>query len=508
MGVMNLRQRLAIKMPGLKRRLHAWLRYFAAIAGKTLSGPRITVLAALLSACATLIPAYGLPIFLIAVPAVAGLSFGLLARKKLLAVLLCALPIIFAAYFYWRLPHPQANDISTFVYRRGVIFSGCVIGDPEQTSTGKTRIKIACEQLIFPNKQKISGCVLVTTGATTGISAKDRLIIRAYLRKPDEAAYRWQFNYADYLRRRGIFCIAYAQSISKTAKSPSTTLDTIIDAITSGINSMRTRMIDAHRANIGAVDGDILTSVVLGNQAVNLPSEVNNNFRNVGLTFILVASGFNLTIVIGVTCFLCNFLTRSLWISNSLSFINMLIFVALAGPCPSVIRAALMCTILLAGRSRLRTAHTPACLAVSLLITLLLDPNSICDVGLQLSYAATAGIVCGAKPLAKLLSTIKFPKFLSEALSVVLMAEAGVLPIQLTYFWQLGLFFLPANLMVTPLVEIITVLGFASSAVAIIDVYHWLKLIVFVLDKVTFIPLALMLFWSTTWLRTKKQYCN
>jgi competence protein ComEC len=477
----------------LRRRFRAGLRISRASAAKTLLGARITVVTACLSLGGVLIAAYGLSIFFLAGQALIGLALGLIARKKFLAVFFCAIPIASFAYFHLRLPNPSDNDISKFAYSRGVVFSGYVSTEPDKTASGKTRFVLACDQLIFPNKQRLSGNVLVTAGATSQVKAKDKLIVKAYLTKPSTSQYPWQFDYAAYLRRRNIFCLGQAQSIQQLVPSQDSTANTFFDAINSAINEMRSRMISAHRCAIGQEDGDVLTSVVLGNQSVNLSQTTLNNFRNVGLTHILAASGFNLTIVIAVTCWLTNFLTRSIWITNGVSFVAMLIFVALAGPCPSIVRAALMCAILLLGRSRLRQAYTPALIAVALLITLLIDPGAVTDVGLQLSYAATASIVFGARSLASLLSSIRLPKFLAEALAVCLMAEAGVLPIQLTYFWQLGLLFLPANLLVAPLVEIITVIGFASSTLAIMDIYHFLQPAVYLLDKVAYLPLTLML---------------
>jgi hypothetical protein len=52
---------------------------------------------------------------------------------------------------------------------------------------------------------------------------------------------------------------------------------------------------------------------------------------------------------------------------------------------------------------------------------------------------------------------------------VVLIAQFSVMPIQLYFFWKAGTMFIPANLLVTPLVTPLTMIGFASSTLALLN---------------------------------------
>src|SRR4030095_7894312 len=130
-------------------------------------------------------------------------------------------------------------------------------------------------------------------------------------------------------------------------------------------------------------------------------------------------------------------------------------------------RAALMCSLVLAGRCLFRSSSVTAALAVALMVTLSLDPSAIVDAGLQLSYVATFGIICGAQALAAWMTPARPPAVLRwfvEAVAVVLVAQFSILPLQLTYFFQVGVLFLPANLLVALAVPIATALGFVSTA--------------------------------------------
>jgi hypothetical protein len=107
------------------------------------------------------------------------------------------------------------------------------------------------------------------------------------------------------------------------------------------------------------------------------------------------------------------------------------------------------------------------------MINIIIDPGVLTDPGGQLSYAATAGIICGAETVNSILSSgsrNKILKIFSATLSVVLMAQLAVLPIQLFHFWQMGLLFLPANLLIEPFVTPITITGFLASLAAILNV--------------------------------------
>lgn len=131
-----------------------------------------------------------------------------------------------------------------------------------------------------------------------------------------------------------------------------------------------------------------------------------------------------------------------------------------------------MCSMLLLAKLFFRALHAPAALSFTLLLALFLNPFSIADVGLQLSYLATAGIICGAKPLSDLFTAFKsgrLQKWFFDVVSVIVMAQLSVFPLQLLYFRGIGLMFLPANLLVDPVVAGITLLGFVSSLLALLS---------------------------------------
>ncbi len=162
-----------------------------------------------------------------------------------------------------------------------------------------------------------------------------------------------------------------------------------------------------------------------------------------------------------------------------------------------------MCTVLLVIKLTKLRAQLLATLASALLITLIADPGALTDVGLQLSYAATAGLILCARPLSELICAgrkEKIIRWFAETVAVVFASQLAVLPIQLVYFWQLGLMFLPANLVITPILAPLTILGFVSSVLALFFPLHGFvestfSLLVWMVDMLALLPLELMLRW-------------
>ena len=127
------------------------------------------------------------------------------------------------------------------------------------------------------------------------------------------------------------------------------------------------------------------------------------------------------------------------------------------------------------------------------------DPAILFDLGAQLSYAAVAGILIGANPLSKFLSCgyeHKTVNVFTTLLSVTLLAQLSVLPVQLYHFWQASFLFLPANLLIDPLIGPITVIGFASSFAALLNLGPIClgSIICRLLDLLASIPLQIIIY--------------
>lgn len=133
-------------------------------------------------------------------------------------------------------------------------------------------------------------------------------------------------------------------------------------------------------------------------------------------------------------------------------------FVVLVGPDPSVLRAAIMAgagVLAVFGGRRSRGGPT-LCLAV--IVMLLGDPWLAADAGFQLSVTATTGLLILARPLREVLVRW-LPDWLAVAIAAPLAAQLFCAPLLVMLQPQLTLYALPANLLASPVIPLITALG-------------------------------------------------
>ncbi len=256
------------------------------------------------------------------------------------------------------------------------------------------------------------------------------------------------------------------------------------------IADLRRRIAATFLRQAGPNQGGLLAALVLGSAVVPLPSELRDDFRVAGLSHALAASGFHLTVLLGAVLALAKPLGRGLRLPLAALAIGL--FLLLAGPQPSVVRAVLTGAVALVALEFGRRSRPLPWLVTAAAVMLLVRPDWLQDVGFQLSVAATAGLLVSAGPLEQALmggSVTKqqeakgtaedrdgktpagkggswLRRWLAAAVAVPLAATLWTLPLQLLHFGVLPLWAVPANVLAAPL---LTPLTLGSMAVALLD---------------------------------------
>jgi len=137
----------------------------------------------------------------------------------------------------------------------------------------------------------------------------------------------------------------------------------------------------------------LLISLMFGAKN-NLTSVLEKQIRKCGLSHVIVASGLHLSII---TKALSGFLDI-LYMSNSVNFVASFLFILsfafMAGLTPSIIRAAIMAFLLILSRFSFRLYNSFNALLLAAVIMVWLNPLVLFwDLGFQLSFLATAGII-------------------------------------------------------------------------------------------------------------------
>lgn len=398
-----------------------------------------------------------------------------LVEKPLAARILIAMPLLAVTYTIWRIPRPTESDLSNFVSLGNV---ECICKIESQHS--KNSYICTSTTMLFPTRRNLSGKVLVTICGDQDKQVVDKtdranqtVKVFGKLARLSLSASSWQRNRDNKLVSSGIFSRLTTDSTHLAYLSEVKQQPTPCSSITTKWNefwqSGRKTIIQSHVENLGEERGALLASMVLGDRVVKLPDQLKALFRTVGLSHLLAASGFNLSIVVATSYFCARLLPLPTYCACLIALLSTASFVCLAGPSPSVVRAALLCVLFLTAKLFHRRVHALAALSLTLVVALLANPLCIKDVGLQLSYVATAGIISGLQLVKKRPPdgiVQRLQNWFKDTVSVIFLAHLSILPLQLLYFGTAGILFLPANLLVDPVVAPVTVVGFLSSVIA------------------------------------------
>jgi competence protein ComEC len=410
-------------------------------------------------------------------------------RKSITCSLTC-LAITASAYFYFS--HWQSDRDTYSLLRLAnkpvpeVSFVGTVCDTIVSAAAKRKHIVVDVGAFNYPFNSLCRGRLLLDVSPTISAERGDLLVARGYIDRVEPPIYPWDYSILPLLRKTGSTAQFHAVSVSVIPVKKD------CDDFIAVIDHIRAHIIKTHVDAIGATQGNLLTSMVIGNRNVEVDDSISTAFRNLGISHTLAASGFNLSVVVGSTWWLLRPLIRNRPLLNLTAFLLMAFYSALAGLSASIVRAALMCTGLLLASAFHRQTEAIVSLGTTLVLTLFLDPMSLSDVGLQLSYISTATLMSQSVNTINILSNFKPHRILRKLIEVAApcaLAVCAVFPLQLYYFWQSGILQLPTNILISPLVPLITVEGFISSALACLH----LPLIAMLMDRVAGLLVLLLL---------------
>ena len=191
--------------------------------------------------------------------------------------------------------------------------------------------------------------------------------------------------------------------------------------------------------------GALLSAILVGKRS-SLPGDLRNDFLASGLIHVVAISGFNITLVALAVRRMAGWLIGRY--SVLLAMLVLPFYAALAGGEPSVVRATLMGELILLAWLIGRDTDALVALAVAALAIVLVDPSALADVGFQLSFAGTLGLVVIAPGVSEWLTArARLPRLAAEPLAVTATASLMVTPIIAHTFERLQLAAIPANLL-------------------------------------------------------------
>ena len=183
-----------------------------------------------------------------------------------------------------------------------------------------------------------------------------------------------------------------------------------------------------------------------------LDRETTKSFNESGLSHIIVASGFALSIAIGAVARI--FEKHSRLATLVFSILAMTMFANFTGFTPSITRAFLMTAISDVAKYFGRVINPIRTILIVTSLSLIINPNNIWEVGWQLSFISFFGISVFAPLLMIYFYGNEKPFFVSEILITTIAAQICCLPILMYYFGSFYLSGLISNIIVPPLLGI------------------------------------------------------
>lgn len=334
----------------------------------------------------------------------------------------------------------------------------------------------------------------------------DYITAKGEFKIPDTARNYGGFDYREYLKTKNIYGTIYIkEDIEVLDKGKCNIFGRIVYDIQ---NSMKKNMGET----LPKETSDLCVGILIGIRD-DLSEEVEQNFKDSNLTHMLAVSGSHITyIILGLTTLLNK---KDKRLSKVITILFLIFFMMLTGCTASVVRACIMGIIMLMSKLFYRKSDIWTNLALSSLIILTINPYVILDIGFQLSYGGTIGIVLLSKRMIEFIKQKlnikcgeenqdgdiknkeenkkitmknnminKIESYVINTLVVTFSANVIIFPIIAFQFNTISLTFCISNLLASPFMGAVVILGFITYLISLISIN---------ISKIIAIPLNIIL---------------
>jgi competence protein ComEC len=363
---------------------------------------------------------------------------------------------------------PPDNDIRHLAGSGEILVEGVISNDPKRTDDGQQLI-LQVEAAAAAEVQAASGQLLVMVPPFPAYRYGQRISVTGELQRPKSAQKPGAFDYRAYLARKQIFVLMREPYVRVVNEEEGVVVLRWLYAARERCRTILLRELPEPQASLAV-------GILLGLQS-SIPDEVYAAFSATGTSHILVVSGWNFTIVAAVLAGLSERLRLGKGATFWGSLAVMWLYALFVGATGAVLRSAAMASIMVLARTTERRSEPWTLLAVACWAMSALDPNTLWDLGFQLSALATASLFAFAKPIEAWLNRV--PLFghpamapFAEALNATLAAQVLTLPIILYNFGNLSIVAPLANVLLVPVVPYAMLFG----TLALVGGLLWLPL--------------------------------
>lgn len=301
------------------------------------------------------------------------------------------------------------------------------------------------------------------------------------------------FDYSQYLKTKNIYGICKTDANSlKVLKENSCFVTNM------WINKLRNALKNNLQTLLPSDTASIAIALFLGDSSL-IEDTQKQTFSNASLSHVLAISGMHVTyVIVGCSWILNRFDKRK---SKYVFIVFLIFFAQLVGGSPSVIRAVIMSSIMIASKIFYRKSDVINNISISCFIILIINPYNILNLGFQLSFLGTLGIVLFNKKIEEHLDDLHFDKYklsnknkkhnksetinknkkhnknkstnlkkLKSLIITSISANILILPILIYNFNIFSVTFLFSNILISPILGIIFLIGYITVIISVASI--------------------------------------
>lgn len=355
-------------------------------------------------------------------------------NKKIIVILIC----LIISIGYVSILENKYSKISDMPIKEMVT----IISDIQEKEYKKV-----CTAKIVRNNKKILINIKMSQDIPS-IKYGDSLYIEGEFKQPEEARNYKGYNYKQYLKTKKIIGTVELEK-AKILKSSNGSF----------IHNIQKYIKDTINGTLTDEEGNLLLAILLGDKD-KLSEDIQESFKTSNLSHMLAVSGAHVSyIILGLTYVLQNSIIGK---KNGkiVCIIFLLFFMAITNFTPSVTRACIMAVLTLFSGIIYRKSDVYTNISVAALITLIFNPYNLLDLGFQLSYGGTIGIIIFIKRIQEKKSNSKVINYIKQMALVSIYANIIIIPIMMYHFNTVSFTFIISNIMASPILGIIVITGF------------------------------------------------
>lgn len=381
------------------------------------------------------------------------------SKKMLIFIILSSIFLVFGyCRYYFSIPLTGPDSVH-YYQNENVQYKvrGVISGNPDRRKE-KVNYFFDVKQMLLNGKWNgVSGRILVSADLYPEYFYGDSIELYGFIIPPAEFE---GFSYKNYLSLYNVYSVVYRPYITRISSDGGSPFFSVLYSLK---DTFEERINELFPEPMASFSAGLLTGSRKG-----IPDDLMESFNITGLTHIIAISGYNISLIIFFVSSFFSKSSRKIKLPLIIGFV--VLFTLFVGASPAVVRASIMGIISVMALALGRQSLVLNALLMSAFVMVLMNPNVLLfDVGFQLSFLATLGLILTGEKIKKIFSFLPDCFGIREGIAMTLSAQVFALPIILLNFERLSLISPIANILIVPFIPFAMLFGFTAVILSCVN---------------------------------------